>query len=88
MFRKHVPVLAQQAACVNEEQHKDNTKENSVAVKHTEAQLEENRLLRQPSLHMTNACQYICRLVALFHLQNLGFIMATVGCIHPCLPHH
>ncbi len=58
-------------------------------LKHTETQLEKDRLLRQASLHLMNACQFQTSLLC-YH-RNPGFNeanVATVGCIYPCSPHH
>ncbi len=70
-------------------QHTIKPKEqNSVAVKHAEIQLEEDTVLKQASSRLMNACQDINKLDELCYLWKAGFNMATVGCIHPCLPHH
>ena len=62
--------------------------QNSVAVKPAEIQPEKDRVLKQASAHLMNAYQDICKLVELCYIWNPGFNVATVGCIHPCLPHH
>ncbi len=46
---------------------------------HAEIQLEEDRVFRHASLHLTYACWYACELVELCYPWNPGFSMAKRG---------
>jgi len=71
---------------VNEMQHIIKPKEQiSVAVKHAEIQLEEDRVLKQASSHLMNACQDICKLVELCYEILVSMWPLWVAYTHVCL---